>query len=134
MLSAKSFLIQSGKGRLGCIFGLMILGTLAFGLYRVVPPYFSYFQLKDAVTEIAILAAVGSLPRSDGLPGRTAGGIQDIQEAVLVKAKELEIPLEREKIKVRREGQVVFVSVSYVVPIDLLVYVYSYPLAFTVHN
>jgi hypothetical protein len=125
---------QSGKGRLGCIFSLLILGALAFGLYRIVPPYFSYFQLKDAVVEIATLSAVGSLPRSDGLPGRSAGAVQDIQEAVLVKAKELEIPLEREKIKVRREGQVVFISVSYTVPIDLLVVGYSYPLAFTVHN
>jgi hypothetical protein len=125
---------QSGKGRLGCFFSLLILGALAFGLYRIVPPYFSYFQLKDTVVEIATLSAVGSLPRSDGLPGKSAGGVQDIQEAVLVKAKELEIPLEKEKIKVRREGQVVFISVSYIVPIDLLVVVYSYPLAFTVHN
>ena len=134
MSPAKSPCNQSGKGRLGCIFGLMILGALAFGLYRIVPPYFSYFQLKDAVTEIATLAAVGSLPRSDGMPGRSKGGVQDIQEAVSVKAKELEIPLQKEKINVRREGQVVSISVSYMVPIDLLVVVYSYPLAFTVHN
>ena len=134
MSPPETSLSQCGKGRLGCVFSLLILATLAFGLYRIVPPYFSYFQLKDAAVETATLGAVGSLPRSNGQPGRSAGTVQDIQEAVLVKAKELEIPLEREKIKVRREGQVVFISVAYTVPIDLLLIVYSYPFTFTVHN
>ena len=134
MLPPGTSLSQCGKGRLGCIFSLLILATLGFGLYRIVPPYFSYFQLKDAAVEIATLSAVGSLPRSDGRPGRSIGAVQDIQEAVLAKAKELEIPLERDKINVRREGQTIFISVAYTVPIDLWLVVYSYPLTFTVHN
>ena len=125
---------QRGKGRLGCIFSLLILGSLGFSLYRIIPPYFSYYQLKDGVGEIATLSAVGFIPRSDGTPGRSSGTVPEIQEAVLVKARELEIPLEKENIKVRREGQVVFISVSYVVPIDLLVDVYYHTFEFTAHN
>lgn len=123
-----------GKGRIGCFFGLLLLGSLVFVLYKIIPPYFSYYQLKDAVGEIATLSAVGFLPRSDGTPGRTSGTIPEIQDSVLVRARELEIPLEKEKIKVRREGEVVFISVSYIVPIDLLVGVYELPFEFTAHN
>jgi hypothetical protein len=125
---------QSGKGKIGCFFSLLILGAIAFGLYKFVPPYVSYYQLKDAAGEIATLSAVGFLPRTTGTSGRSEGTVPEIQEAVFVKAKELEIPLEKEKIKVRREGQVVFISVSYVVPIDLLMNVYEYKFDFTAHN
>ena len=116
---------QRGKGKIGCFFSLLILAAIVFGLYKIVPPYVSYYQLKDATGEIATLSAVGFLPRTNGTSGRSEGTVPEIQEAVLVKARELEVPLEKEKIKVRREGQVVFISVSYVVPIDLLVNVYE---------
>ena len=126
--------IHSGRGRLGCIFSLLVLGTLVFGLYRIVPLYFGYYQLEDAVKEIATLSAVGFLPRSDGTPGRSSGTVPEIQEAVLAKAKELEIPLNKENVQVLREGQNVSITVSYVVPVDYLVGVYNYPLSFTVRN
>jgi hypothetical protein len=125
---------QSGRGKIGCFFSLLILAAIVFGLYKFVPLYVSFYQLKDATGEIATLSAVGFLPRTNGTSGRSEGTVAEIQEAVFVKAKELEIPLEKEKIKVRREGQVVFISVSYVVPVDLLATVYEHEFAFTAHN
>ena len=125
---------QWGKGNLGCLFGLLILVALGFALYRVAPPYISHFQLKDAMKEIAILSAAGALPHKGDTSARTVGTILEIQEAVLVKARELELPLEKEDIKVRREGDVVFISVNYTVPLDLLFTVYNYQFDFSAHN
>ncbi len=124
---------HGGKGRLGCLFGFLLLGSLTFGLYRFAPPYMSHYQLKDAAGEIATLSSVGFLPRASGT-GRSTGTVEEIQDAVLAKATELEIPLEREDIQVRREGSNVYISVSYVVPLDLIFTVYEYKIQFTAHN
>ena len=125
---------HGGKGRLGCLFGFLLLGSLTFGLYRFAPPYMSQYQLKDAAGEIATLSSVGFLPRTSGARGRSTGTVEEIQDAVLAKAKELEIPLEREDIQVRKEGQQVYISVSYVVPLDLIFTVFDYKIQFTAHN
>ncbi len=125
---------QQGKGNLGCLFGLLILVALGFTIYRIAPPYISHFQLKDAVKEIATLSAAGALPHKGDPSSRSTGTISEIQEDVLVKARELEVPLDKEDIKVRREGDVVFISVSYTVPLDMLFTVYNYRFDFTTHN
>jgi len=82
--------------------------------------------------EIATLSAVGMLPQAKNTSGVTP--VPDIQEAVLSKARELEIPLRKEEIKVRKEEATVFISVKYTVPIDLPGRTYDYNFEFTVHN
>lgn len=125
---------QQGKGNLGCLFGLLLLVALGFAVYKFAPPYISHYQLKDAMKEIATLSAAGALPHRGDASGRSTGTTSEIQEAVLVKARELEVPLEKDSIQVRREGDVVFISVNYTVPLDLLFTVYDYHFDFATHN
>ena len=50
---------SSGKGNLGCLFGLLILVALGYFGYKFIPHYVSHFQLKDALNEIAVYRAAG---------------------------------------------------------------------------
>jgi hypothetical protein len=111
---------------------LLVVGALAYGTYKFAPPYVSHYQLQDAMKEIATLGAVGMLPQVKSISGVNA--VSDIQEAVLSKARELEILLRREDITVRREEATLFITVKYTVPIELPGRVYDYNFEFTVHN
>jgi hypothetical protein len=94
----------------------------------------SHYELQDAMKEIATLSAVGMLPPAKTTSGRSSGAVSDVQEAVLSKARELEIPLRKEGITVRREEATVFITVKYTVPIELPGRDYDYNFDFTVHN
>jgi hypothetical protein len=125
---------EGGKGNLGCFFGLMIVATLAYGAYKFLPPYVSHYQLKDEMREIATLSAAGVPPRAAGPSGKSTGSLADIQEAVLAKAKELEIPLRKQDVKVSRDVSRVFITVKYTIPVELPGHVYDLNFEFSSHN
>ena len=116
---------SSGKGSLGCLVTLLVLGALGYLGYKFVPHYVNHFQLKDALNEIAVYRAAGTGVGSEK---------KTIQEEVLAKAKELGIVLKREDIKVRREEEKVFITVKYSVPVDLPNQAYELNFEFTGHN
>jgi hypothetical protein len=123
--SAARLLRSSGKGNLGCLFGLLIVGALGYLGYKFLPHYMSHFELKDALNEIAVYRAAGTRGGSEK---------QTIQEEVIAKAKELGIQLKREDIKVRQEEEKVTITVKYTVPVDLPNQVYNLKFEFTGHN
>ena len=125
---------ENGGANFGCFLTLLIVGTLAYGAYKFAPPYVSHYQLQDAMKEIATQSAVGMLPPAKNSFGGSSGPVSDVQEAVLAKARELEIPLRKQDIKVRREEATVFITVKYTVPIELPGRIYDYNFEFTVRN
>jgi uncharacterized protein HemX len=114
---------SSGKGNVGCLFGLLIVAALGYLGYKFLPHYMSHFELKDALNEIAVYRAA-----------RGGSEKQTIQEEVIAKAKELGIQLKREDIKVRQEEEKVYITVKYTVPVDLPNQVYNLNFEFTGHN
>src|SRR4249920_3663624 len=74
---------ESGGSNLGCFLTFLIVGALAYGAYKFVPPYVTHYQLQDAMKEIATLSAVGMLPPAKTSSGRSSGPVSDVQEAVL---------------------------------------------------
>jgi len=125
---------DSGGANLGCFLTFLVVGALAYGAYKFAPPFVSHYQLQDAMKEIATLSAVGMLPPTRTSAGSSSGPDSDVQEAVLAKAREFEIPLRREGIIVRRQEATVFITVKYTVPIELPGRIYDYKFEFTVHN
>src|SRR5580765_8158327 len=85
---------SSGKGKVGCLFGLLIVAAMGYLGYKFLPHYMSHFELKDALNEIAVYRAA-----------RGGSEKQTIQEEVIAKAKELGIRLKREDVKVRQEEE-----------------------------
>jgi uncharacterized protein HemX len=122
---AAKLLRSSGKGTVGCLFGLLIVAALGYLGYKFLPHYMSHFELKDALNEIAVYRAAGTKGSSEK---------QTIQEEVVAKAKELGIQLKREDVKVRQEEEKVYITVKYTVPVDLPNQVYNLNFEFTGHN
>ena len=116
---------SSGKGNVGCLFGLLIVAAMGYLGYKFLPHYMSHFELKDALNEIAVYRAAGTHGGSEK---------QTIQEEVIAKAKELGIVLKREDVKVRQEEEKVYITVKYTVPVDLPNQVYNLDFEFTGHN
>ena len=75
-------------------------------VYRFVPVYFHYQQFKDAVHETALF----SRDRTD----------VQITERVMELAEKYQIPLSRDDVQVRREGEHTFIDASYVESIEWL--------------
>jgi hypothetical protein len=100
---------SEGRGTLGCLVSILLLGALIIFCQRVGPPYFSYKGLEgDVATEIS---KAGSHYLSDEV----------LVQNILDVAKKNEVRLKREDIKVERLAGQVQVSFRYAVPVDLII-------------
>ena len=84
--------------------GIFLL--IVHALYRFVPVYYHYQQFKDAVHETALF----SRDRTDA----------QIIDRVMELAEKYQIPLGRDSVQVRREGQHTSIDASYVESIEWL--------------
>ncbi len=87
--------------------GLLVLAGVVYSAWLLVPVYLHNYQLQDAMAEEARLNSYTIKPEDD------------MREAIYRKAKDMEMPIKREQINVRREGQQVSIWVDYSVQIDL---------------
>jgi hypothetical protein len=106
---------ERGGSKLKLLFSLAIMGSMVFGGWKMVPPYFANYQFQDAIQTEARFATA-AYPKK---------GEDDIREDVWEKAKELGIPAKREDIKISVVNGTIEISADYSVPIDLAVYQFS---------
>ena len=123
----ESFSPQAGKGNIGCLFTFLILAVAGYLGYKFIPHVVSYFELKDAASEIAVQYAA-RLGRPD------SPELSTIQGAVYSKAQQLQIPLKRQDIQVTRDDDRINITVHYLVVVDLPRYPYEVKFNFAVHN
>ena len=95
---------------LRAIFGIVFIVAVLVAVWKLVPPYFSNYQLQDAITDEA---------RINTYTPKTA---EQMRETIFKKCQELEIPVTREQINVQRDGQSVAIWFDYTVHVDLPVY------------
>ena len=97
-----------GKGALGCLFFLVLLGGMTLFAVQAGPPYFAYRSLEgDVKTEVSRAGA--HLYSNDVL-------VQNILDI----AKNNEILLKKEDIKVERFAGQVQVVIHYTLPVDFI--------------
>jgi len=101
---------QQGEGKAKALAFTAILFFAVFVAFKLLPPYLAEYELADKMQELARFAVVNRY--SD----------EQIREHVFKEVKNLEIPLNREDIKVEASPEKVKISVDYRVPIDLFVY------------
>ncbi len=94
------------------IFVIAILGALGLVAVKVIPPYFSNYQLEDSIKTEAVQATYSA--RSE----------DDIREAVIKQARNLDIPLTAKQVHVSRLGGgfgsgSLTIEADYSVPIEL---------------
>lgn len=88
------------------ILGVVFIVAVIWGTWLLVPPYFNNYKLQDAIADEA---------RQNTYSNKSE---EDMRETLWRKAKELEIPVTRDQIKVQREGQAVAISIDYTVHVD----------------
>jgi hypothetical protein len=111
---------QKGNGKTGCFFATLLLASLAYLGFKFVPPLFSNYQLQDAVNDLATFGLVGAGHKNQENPST------ELQNAVLKKAEELDVPLTKENVKVLMSDGRVDITVTYTIPIELPGYVYNW--------
>ena len=107
-------------GTVKALIGFLAIIACVYAGFQIIPPELTNYSFTDDLRNIAMVG--GSNPHQTD---------QDLVDAVMKKAKEHEIPLAPEQIKVQRIGTpgapAVYVAVEYSVPVTLPGY------SFTLH-
>ena len=101
-------------GTIKAIFGVFTMVAVVVLCAMLIPPFFANYQFQDEIETDARLATYTSKTEDT------------IREEILKKATELEIPVTKDQIKVKRSGQqgtgTVAVEVNYSVHVNLPMY------------
>jgi hypothetical protein len=104
---------QRGGSKFSSIMMLLVLGSMAFAAFKIVPAYFANYQLQDSMVTEARFAMVNRKAATD------------VQDDIWKKVQELGIPARKDDIQVTADQGLVQIIVNYSVPVDLIVYQYS---------
>jgi Domain of unknown function (DUF4845) len=98
---------ERGGAKINLLLTLIILGSMIFVGVMLVPPYFTNYQLQDAMKTEARFA------------GYNRKTNEEIREDVWKKIQELGVPAKRDDIHVTNDNNTVQITVDYSVPVDL---------------
>jgi hypothetical protein len=101
---------QAGDGKLKAILFTVILAMGVYVAFKTVPAFVAEYELSDKMEEQARFAVVNRYSEDQ------------IRDIIFKEVQDLDIPAKRDDIKVSATQQVVKISVSYTVPVDLLIY------------
>ena len=103
---------EKGAGTGKLIFAIIILSLVGWTAFKVIPVYVANYELNNDIHDLAVQATVDH------------ASMEQVQNKVLSYAKDLELPVEREDIKVE-VGTRVVIDIDYKVPIDLKFYTFN---------
>lgn len=109
---------QRGQSRLGAILWILALVAGAMIGYQVIPAKIATAQLKDHVEDLAQRA-----------PHQSQAFYE---KSILERAEELDLPVDKKNIKVRKTGTRIVAEVDLVITVDLMVHSFDWPLGFKV--
>ena len=101
---------QRGEGKLKALIYTAILIAGVYVAVKAVPAYVAEYELKDKMSEQARFAVVNRYTE------------EQIRDNIFKTIQDLDIPAKREDVKVTTTNHGIEISVSYTVPIDLMVY------------
>jgi hypothetical protein len=97
-------------GKIKKLVSLLIFLVSIYMAWTLVPIYLASYQFQDGLVTIAKFAPTGIVPKTD----------EQITDEVLKKAKELDVPLTAQGIKISHEATEVQITTDYTVIVDLL--------------
>jgi hypothetical protein len=101
---------QSGDSKFGCILWLLLLGVAVLISWKAVPVKIATAEFYDYMVEQAKFAG-GTHPDT-------------LKKRLLVRATELELPVNEKNLSVERIGDRIRIKCSYVVPLEFPGYTY----------
>lgn len=102
---------ESGKGAVGLIIFLAVIGMGIFFLVKYIPPKIDANAFRDEMNRL----------NNDPDYRMRRMGPEQAQDILLKKAAELNLPIEREQIKITKNGEIFRINVVFQVPVDLKV-------------
>ena len=107
-----STIAQRGEGKAGCVFWVAVLLVFLYVAYQAVPVKIRTSDLEEFIVRQAETAGSASA--------------QQIKEAVLSRARDLELPVTPENLTVEKGRGRIVIKCSYELPISLFVYTYKW--------
>ena len=101
---------ERGEGRLKSILIIAIVVVAIYSAWKIVPAYVNDYQLSDKMQEQARFAVVNRYTE------------EQIRDNIFKVVQDLDIPAQREDIKVVATNAGVKISLQYTVPVDLMFY------------
>ncbi|HLI30008.1 MAG TPA: hypothetical protein VKV79_02770 [Terriglobia bacterium] len=101
---------ESGRGYLGLVITLLVLGALAFVAIQAVPVYVHNFELEESAHELAVQVAANRIP------------LDTVTSAITNRAADLDLPVAFQDVSAVIDGGMVRIRIRYTVPVDLKVY------------
>src|SRR5437879_3865498 len=95
-------------GRIKALLGIAVCVTVLYLGWMIIPVYMSFYQFQDSIVTIAKYSATSITTD------------EQIHDEVVKKAKEYDVPIRSEDVKVHREGNAVSISADYVVVLDFI--------------
>jgi hypothetical protein len=103
---------QAGEGKIGCIFWLLVFGLSGLVAYKMVPVKIASAQLYDFMDDQAKWAS------------RRPPDV--IQKSIVDRARQLELPVERDNVRVEKPGDRIIMEATYTVPVEFPGYTYHW--------
>jgi hypothetical protein len=98
-------------GSMKLVLGFGVIVAFFYGAWMIIPPYFANYQFEDQIKNEALNSTYST--RSE----------DDIRNTILKQARDLEIPVTREQVKVQRTGNMgtgsILIDVDYTVHVAL---------------
>ena len=113
---------ESGAGTVKTILSVAFIVAVIYCAVKIVPVYVNSYELQDYIRQQTPF----------WLAQRASG--QAIQDQILGKARELDLPVGVDEVKVEANRAFVSVSIDYTVPVDLIVYTLNLHFAPTAEN
>jgi hypothetical protein len=103
---------ERGESQFGCLIGLILLGLAIFVAWKMIPAKVKAAELRQTVVDEA----------------KSAGTHNDdrIRAAILAKAREDNLPVTEDNIKIVRGNNEITVTVTYTIPLVFPGYTYNW--------
>jgi len=103
---------EQGKANIGCIIWLAIVVLVGYGLYKIVPVKIASSTFYDAMQEQASFGSIKS--------------VQAIEYEILRRAQELDIPVTKENLTIKKVRESITIEAHYEITIDFFNGAYKY--------
>lgn len=103
---------EQGKTQIGCVIWIILVGLITYFLFKVVPVKVATSTFHDVMTEQASFGSIKSVPQ--------------IEYEILRRARELDIPVTKENLKITRIRESIKIEAHYSITIEFFGGAYKY--------
>ena len=104
---------ERGNGRVGFLLALILVGCAIFAGIKVIPVRVAALEFSEVLRDEARYASVRA-------------SNSEVSKRIMAKAADMDLPLEKKNLKIRRTSRQITIEASYEIPIDLKLTTYVY--------